>query len=154
MIAAAAAAAIAAIASLAQKSAADAEEARRINNEKRMNKQAEISGILSQRAQAGGVNTSQSGLAGRQLDFMRQLNASHRDSSGDFVPLTNAVAGIGSSLVDSAGKPQAASVPSSNVNFQGYAGGDSTAGASPSLDDYDPEKRKYLLSLASRGMTA
>ena len=145
-------AAAAAVASLASKAQRDAADARRENALKALHKQQTVQGILQNRAQAGGANTLQSQIAGSDQEFLRQLAAGRRDSSGDILPFVNSLSGVAQGIASDAAKtPKAPSVPASQVNFQGYSGTDAggTGGLIPS-DDED-ERNKFLRGLASRG---
>lgn len=155
----AALAALAAVASLAQKSAKDAEDARRENSLKALHKQQNITGILQSRAQAGGANTLGSQLASGDQQFLRQLAAGRRDTSGDAVPFVNAVSGIAQGVASDIDKSTPQSVPASSVNFQSYSGPD--VQTSPVADNSQPmlaansmgdeeDRDRFLANLANR----
>lgn len=145
----AALAALAAIAALGSKAQKDASDARRENALKALHKQQTVQGILQNRAQAGGANTIQSQIAGGDQEFLRQLAAGRRDSSGDVVPFVNAASGVAQGIAgDIAKTPKVDSVPASQVNFQDYSG-PNAAGLKLDNDDQD-EQQKFLAQLASR----
>lgn len=144
-------AALAAIAGLAGKAAQDKARKEQEERERQQFKASHVNSILARRADMGGADTTRSGLAAEEQQFLRQQAANRPDTSGDFLPFVNALSGVAQGVagdlakapsavanaVSTAVKPQQSLAPISNVIDQ-YG------------DPDDPEKRSFLMKLAQR----
>lgn len=149
----AALAALAAAAAIAGKFQKDAADRKAEERAKQIHKQQTITGILQNRAQKSGVDTVQSAVAANDQEFLRNLAANRRDTSGDWVPLVGALSGVAQGVAgDLASAPAAAAKqilppqapqPAAPKAFEYPQYG-------KPVDDED-ERRKFLAGLASRG---
>lgn len=136
-------AALAAVAALGGKAFKDAADANAQNRARALHKQQQQIGILQNRAQMGGADTLRSTLASNDQEFLRNLAANRRDTSGDMLPFVNALSGVAQGIASDVAK-----TPSAPKAQQ------SLAPISNTLDQFDdpndPAKRSFLMGIAKR----
>lgn len=86
-------AALSTIAGLGGKAFKDADEARKKKALKEQHRQEAISAILKARTQGYGGDTQRSDLESEDQRFQRYLESMSRDTSGDFIPVAQGIAG-------------------------------------------------------------